>query len=77
MMASSWSGDRQCVGLVLRSREDKTPTAERNSVEIEGKYREHTWEHAGKNPAYGQHSALSYASDSIVPILYHESKSIQ
>ena len=30
-----------------------------------------------KNPAYGQHSALSYVSDSRVRILYHASKSIQ
>ena len=29
-----------------------------------------------KNPAYRQHSALSYMSDSREPILYHESKSI-
>ena len=27
-----------------------------------------------KNPAYGQHSDLSYVCDSGVPILYHESK---
>ena len=35
----------------------------------EGKWRK-------KNPAYGQHSALSYVCDSGVPILYHEFKSI-
>ena len=29
-----------------------------------------------KNPAYGQHSALSYMWDSGVPILYHVSKSV-
>ena len=29
-----------------------------------------------ENTAYGQHMALSYMSDSGVPILYHESKSI-
>ena len=29
------------------------------------------------NPAYGEHFALSYVSDSKVPILYHKSKSIQ
>ena len=29
-----------------------------------------------ENPAYGQHSTLSYVCDSEVPILYHMSKSI-